>query len=175
MSRPPTEQLSAGLRPTVQAAVAAVGFDLEDMEVRQAGRRTLLRVVVDADSGVGLDDIARLSRQVSAELDERDALLGGSYTLEVTSPGVERPLTAARHWRRAHLRAVEIRLVDGRTLTGRVGDAGADDVRVLVDGVVRDVRYTDVERAVVRVEFRSPPQSELAALTGADESDEEQK
>ena len=164
MPRPQPDQLGAGLRPTVERAVSSIGFDLEEIDVRQAGRRKLVRVVVDADSGVGLDDIAMLSRRVSAELDEQDEVLGGPYTLEVTSPGVDRPLTAPRHWRRAHLRQVEITMAEGGTVTGRVGRAGESSAPVLVDGAVREVRYADVERAVVRVEFRHPPVAELRAL-----------
>jgi ribosome maturation factor RimP len=156
--------VSERLRPTVEQAVSSIGFDLEEIDIRQAGRRKLVRVVVDADSGVGLDDIATVSRQVAAELDEQDEVLGGPYTLEVTSPGVDRPLTALRHWKRAHLRAVEITLVEGPSLSGRVGRADEDVVRVLVEGSVREVRYADVDRAVVRVEFRPPPAAELKAL-----------
>jgi ribosome maturation factor RimP len=129
-----------------------------------------VRVVVDSDSGVGLDDIATVSRRVALELDEQDEVLGGPYTLEVTSPGVDRPLTAQRHWKRAHLRAVEITIVEGGKLSGRIGRADEDAVRVLVDSDVRDVRYSAVDRAVVRVEFRSPPADELQALA-ADEPD----
>ena len=128
MPRPQPEQLSAGLRPTVERAVSSIGFDLEEIDVRQAGRRLLVRVVVDSDTGVGLDDIAALSRRVAAELDEQDEVLGGPYTLEVTSPGVDRPLTHVRHWRRAHLRQVEVALTDGRKVIGRIGRAAEDAV-----------------------------------------------
>ncbi|HEX4358624.1 MAG TPA: ribosome maturation factor RimP [Pseudonocardia sp.] len=166
MPRPQRDQLSAELRPTVERAVASVGFDLEEIDIRPAGRRHLVRVVVDADTGVGLDDIASLSRLVAAELDECDEVLGGPYTLEVTSPGVDRPLTAPRHWRRARLRQVEVALRDGAPVTGRVGDAGADAVVLLVGGALREVRYDDVERAAVVVEFRHPPEEELMALGG---------
>jgi ribosome maturation factor RimP len=164
MPRPQLDELRAELRPTVERAVAEVGFDLEDIDVRPAGRRTLVRVVVDADDGVGLDDIAALSRRVSVELDQRDAVLGGPYTLEVTSPGVDRPLTAPRHWRRARLRLVEVEPHEGGTFTGRVGDAGEEAVVLLVDGQLRRVRYTAVRRATVAVEFRHPPADELRVL-----------
>ncbi len=170
MPRHQPEQLSVSLRPTVERAVSSIGFDLEEIEIRQAGRRALVRVVVDADDGVDLDDIASLSRRVAAELDEQDAVLGGPYTLEVTSPGVDRPLSQPRHWRRAHLRSVEITLGDRGVLIGRVGQAGEASVQVLVDGVVREVRYAEVERAVVRVEFRQPPADELRALSARPDS-----
>jgi ribosome maturation factor RimP len=172
MPRPQPEQVSDRLRPTVERAVTSVGFDLEEIDIRQAGRRKLVRVVVDADSGVGLDDIATVSRQVAAQLDEQDEVLGGPYTLEVTSPGVDRPLTTSRHWKRAYRRAVEIALVGGPSLSGRIGRAGDDVVRVLVEGSVREVRYADVDRAVLRVEFRPPPAEELKALDADAESND---
>lgn len=163
MSTPrPGQQLHGVLEPIVTAA----GFELDGLDVHVTGRRHTVKLVVDSDGGVGLDDIARLSRAAAAELDQREHLIGGSYTLEVTSPGVDRPLTGPRHWRRAHLRTVAARTHDGRTVTGRVGTAGAESVALLVDGTVRELRYADVEHAAVQVEFRHPPADEVALLTG---------
>ncbi|GGM38515.1 ribosome maturation factor RimP [Longimycelium tulufanense] len=158
------DQLTAQLEPVVAEAVAALGFDLELLDVATAGRRRVVRVVVDSDDGVGLDEIAAASRAVSAALDARDDVLAGPYTLEVTSPGVDRPLTRPRHWRRARLRLVRARLADGGELLGRVGDTDADGVTLLVDGQLRRLEYEDVAKAVVEVEFRQPPAAELALL-----------
>jgi ribosome maturation factor RimP len=144
--------------------VADAGFELDQLDVRAAGRRHTVKVVVDSDAGVGLDDIATVSRAISAELDRNEHLIGGSYTLEVTSPGVDRPLTGQRHWRRAYLRQVAVRLHDGTKFTGRVGSAGEESVTVLVDGRRRDVRYADVAHAGVQVEFRPAPEHEVALL-----------
>ncbi|OLT11232.1 ribosome maturation factor RimP [Pseudonocardia sp. CNS-139] len=157
--QPPGELLGV-LEPIVRGA----GFELDRLDVRAAGRRHTVKVVVDADDGVGLDDIAAVSRALSAELDRHEHLLGGSYTLEVTSPGVDRPLTGERHWRRAHLRQVAVRTHEGRTFTGRVGEAGPDAVTVLVDGQLRELRYADVAHAGVQVEFRPAPAAELRLL-----------
>jgi ribosome maturation factor RimP len=150
------------LEPIVRAA----GFELDQLDVRAAGRRHTVKLVVDGDSGVGLDDIARLSRAASAELDQNEHLIGGSYTLEVTSPGTDRPLTLPRHWRRAFLRQVAVRLHEGGTLTARVGRAGEDSVTVLVDGARRELAYADVAHAAVQVEFRPPPDDEVVELGG---------
>lgn len=155
------------LEPVVADVVQRAGFDLERLDVQRAGRRQLVRVVVDSDSGVGLDEITTISRAVSAVLDEHGHLLAGPYTLEVTSPGVDAPLTSPRHWRRNHLRRVRVRLTNGTELTGRVGDADDAGVLLLVDGHVRELRFADVERAQVEVEFRQPPADELAALQAA--------
>lgn len=167
MSSPPHGAVIAELEPVVAEAVQAVGFDLEELDVQQAGRRRLVKVVVDADDGVGLDEIATISREVSTVLDAHEHVLEGSYTLEVTSPGVDRPLTKARHWRRARHRLVQVRLTDGSTLTARVGEAGDDGVDVLVDGTVRKLAYGAVEHAVVQVEFKQPPAAELQQLQRA--------
>ena len=168
MSSPRPEHASGSapgqLHGVLEPIVAAAGFDLERLDVRTAGRRHCVTIVVDSDRGVGLDDIARVSRAASDELDRNEHLIGGSYTLEVTSPGVDRPLTGRRHWRRAYLRQVAVRTRDGAAFTGRVGPAGDESVTVLVDGALRELRYAEVEHAGVQVEFRSPPEAELELL-----------
>ena len=160
------------LRGLLEPVVTEVGFELDALEVRSAGRRHTIRLVVDSDAGAGLDDIARLSRAASDALDRNEHLVGGSYTLEVTSPGVDRPLTTPRHWRRARLRLVTLRPQPGTALgdavlTGRVGAAGDDSVTLLVDGRLREVRYGDVAHAAVEVEFAPPPAGEVALLDPA--------
>ncbi|MEU7784922.1 MULTISPECIES: ribosome maturation factor RimP [unclassified Amycolatopsis] len=157
-------ELASRLQPIVAEAVTAAGFDLDSFEVQQAGRRQLVKVVVDADDGVGLDEVAEVSRKVSAALDENDHVLASAYTLEVTSPGLDRPLTQARHWRRARYRLVKITPADGTAFIGRVGHAGADAARVLEGGKFRDVRYADVAKAVVEIEFKQPPAEDLKLL-----------
>ena len=160
---------SDDLRGVLEPVVAAAGFELDALDVRAAGRRHTVRIVVDSDAGVGLDDIAAISRAASDELDRHEHLVGGSYTLEVTSPGVDRPLTTPRHWRRAHLRLVTVRPQPGSVLgdavfAGRVGTAGEESVTLLVDGRLREVRYADVAHAAVEVEFAPAPAKEIALL-----------
>jgi ribosome maturation factor RimP len=160
------------LEPVVADAVARAGFDLEMLHVQQAGRRQLLKVVVDSDAaegGIGLDQVAEVSRAVSEALDALEdsrsagSVLGGSYTLEVTSPGIDRPLTKPRHWRRARLRKVAVRQGED-SYTARVGDADDAGVALLVGKDVKHVKYQDIEHAVVEVEFREPPAAEVAML-----------
>jgi ribosome maturation factor RimP len=116
-----------------------------------------------------------VSRAVSLALDQRDELITGPYTLEVTSPGVDRPLTHPRHWRRNRLRLVRVALVAGGELLGRIGDCDDESVTLLASGALRRVRYTELSRAVVEVEFRQPPATELAALDGASRQDWEER
>ncbi|ONI70451.1 ribosome maturation factor RimP [Actinosynnema sp. ALI-1.44] len=155
--------LGAALEPVVRDAVGAAGFELEQLDVQRAGRRSLVKVVVDAEDGIGLDEVASVSRALSGVLDEHDHVLGGPYTLEVTSPGLDRPLTKPRHWRRARLRLVKVRTAE-ETFTGRVGDASENDVQLLVGGELRQVPFDAVDHAVVEVEFKQPPPDELARL-----------
>ncbi|QUH04416.1 ribosome maturation factor RimP [Saccharopolyspora erythraea] len=167
MSSPPRGEVAARLEPVVAEAVSAAGFDLEELDVQQAGRRRLVKVVVDAEEGVGLDEISEISRAVSKVLDAHEHVLAGSYTLEVTSPGVDRPLTRPRHWRRARYRLVRVRLADGSDLVVRVGEADDEGVVVLAGGEIRTLAYRDVERAVVEVEFQQPPAEDLVRLERA--------
>jgi ribosome maturation factor RimP len=117
---PATARLAGWIEPVIGAA----GYDLEELVVTPAGRRSIVRVVVDRDRGVTLDDIAEVSRAVSAVLDDNDDDLGRSpYVLEVTSPGVDRPLTEQRHWRRNVGRLVAVAVGPdgaGEQLTGRI-------------------------------------------------------
>lgn len=136
-----------------------LGMDLEDVTVQRAGRREVVRVVVDRDGGVDLDGIAEASRVISALLDAEPvaAQFAGAYVLEVTSPGVDRPLTQPRHWRRAVGRLVQAGLADGSVLLGRVASAGQDHALLREqDGSQSQVNYADVVRATVQVEFARP-------------------
>lgn len=156
--------LPGELHGVLEPIVRDAGFELDEFDVAAVGRRHTIRIVVDSDAGVGLDDIAGLSRAAAAELERFDDRLGDSYTIEVTSPGIGRPLTLPRHWRRARLRLVAVRPLDGATFTGRVGAAGDRSVTLLVGGVLRDLPYADVAHAAVEVEFSAPPAAELALL-----------
>lgn len=146
------DRLAKGLSPVIGDAVSAAGLDLEAVEITPAGRRRLVRVVVDKDGGVTLDDIADATQRVSRRLDDDDLMSDMSYTLEVTSPGTDRPLTQPRHWRRNVGRLVKVTTPDGG-FTGRVRAAGDDSATVEVDGSVREVGYAAVTKARVELEF----------------------
>ena len=149
----------------IRPVVAAAGMDLESVRVTAAGRRRLLRVVVDSDRGVSLDDAAAVSRQLSAALDTVAVMGDFPYTLEVSSPGVDRPLTDLRHWRRAVGRLVRVTVTDSggaRPVSGRVCAADADGVTLDVEGARRRFAYAALGPGAVQVEFGHRP-SELGA------------
>ncbi|MBF8187741.1 ribosome maturation factor RimP [Nonomuraea sp. K274] len=142
------------LMKLLEPVVSAEGLDLEDVTVTQAGKRRLLRVIVDRDGGVSLDDVADVSQAVSTALDEDDAMGQAAYTLEVSSPGVDRPLTEPRHWRRAAKRLVKAEMRDGTEIEGRILAADESGVDLDVAGAARRLDYEDLARGRVQVEFR---------------------
>lgn len=165
-----SDELAALLGPIVEAA----GADLEQVAVTPAGRHRVVRVVVDRDGGVDLDAIAELSRLVADALEAPDAadaaeaadaagtapasvadrvVGGGAYTLEVTSPGIDRPLTLPRHWRRAAGRLVSVALPDGSVVNGRVVTADEHAVELDVGGDRRTVPLAGLGPGRVQVEF----------------------
>ena len=158
------------LRAVVGQITAQAGFDLEDLTVQAAGRRRIVRVVIDGDDGVSLDDAADVSRAISEALDaDHDDPMGSApYALEVTSPGIGRPLTLPRHFRRARTRLVAITTTDGRGLTGHVL-ATTDTGLVLLTGTSGrdriDVPFDTIAKAKVEVEF-SPPSAAVRELLG---------
>jgi ribosome maturation factor RimP len=155
----------ARIADVIRPVIAAAGMDLELVRVTAAGRRRLLRVVVDSDRGVSLDDAAAISRELSTALDTVAVMGDFPYTLEVSSPGVDRPLTDQRHWRRAVGRLVQVTVTDSdgaRPVSGRVAAADADGVTLDVEGARRRFPYAVLGSGTIQVEFGHPP-SELGA------------
>lgn len=144
---------AAEIESELSAPLQALGLDVEAVEVTPAGKRRVLRVAVDKDGGVTLDDVAAATRQVNQILDASDVMGEQPYTLEVTSRGVDRPLTLPRHWRRNTSRLVKVTLADGSVLSGRIGASTDENVTLAVGGEEREVAYADVAKALVQIEF----------------------
>jgi ribosome maturation factor RimP len=161
--------LRARLRAVVEPVVEGAGYDLEDLTVSRAGRRHVVRVVLDRDGGLDLDAVADVAREVSAALDAAEEkageLVAGEYQLEVGSPGVDRPLTLPRHWRRNVGRLVKV-----GTLTGRI--VSVDDVGVLldVDGGHTLLAHADLHPGRVQVEFNRVEDPADDDLDGVDDA-----
>jgi ribosome maturation factor RimP len=155
-------------------AVQAVDLELEDVELRSVGRRLVVRVLVDSDHGVTLDEVATASRAVSDALDDSDVLGDEPYTLEVSSPGVDRPLTLPRHWRRNVSRLVAVTLADGAEVTGRIAELTDTEVRLEINLKgrlsTRTIALAEVRRALVQVEFSRVATAELDDDLGDDAS-----
>ncbi|MBL1102368.1 ribosome maturation factor RimP [Streptomyces coffeae] len=164
---------SERLRGLLEPLVSARELDLEEVEVTPAGRRRVLRIVVDSDDGVQLDTCAELSRDISGTLDETDAMGTTPYVLEVTSPGAERPLNEPRHYRRATGRLMRARLADGGELVARITAVDDEGLDVEVPGVkgrkptARRLAFKEISKARVEIEFNRKPAGQ------GDESKEE--
>jgi ribosome maturation factor RimP len=155
------------LAELIEPVAAAAGLDLESVRMSVAGRRRLLRIVVDGDHGVSLDDAADVSRDISAMLDEANALGEVPYTLEVSSPGVDRPLTEPRHWRRAVGRLVKVKVAGEPAVEGRILAADADGVTLELAKGERRFELGELGAGAIQIEFGRIPDAEL------DESDDE--
>ena len=156
MSAQRTPDITDRLAGLLAGPIEALGLDLEAVDLSRAGKRSVLRVAVDKDGGVDLDDIAAATGEVSRVLDDADAMGSAPYTLEVSSPGVDRPLTLPRHWRRNVGRLVRASLADGTELTGRIVGAGDEAADVEADGDVRRLAFADVAKARIQIEFTRP-------------------
>ncbi len=166
MSAP--QALSSRIEAALVDPLASLGLDVEAVEVTPAGKRRVVRVAVDQDGGVTLDDVADATRAVTEVLDGplNDAMGHQPYTLEVTSRGVDRPLTLPRHWRRNADRLVTVTLADGSAVIGRVvaADDGAEAGVVLdVAGRERRIAYAEVAKALVQIEFNRKGAAEESA------------
>lgn len=134
------------LRPTVQT----LGLELWGIEHLMRGRSSLLRIYIDSDQGITIEDCERVSRQVSGILDVEDPL-PGEYTLEVSSPGLDRPLFSFEHYQRFVGEVVNLRLrapIDGRRkFKGVLEQAEAEQITLIVDGALVSIPFAQIEKA----------------------------
>ncbi|MEU0859900.1 MULTISPECIES: ribosome maturation factor RimP [Streptomyces] len=150
---------SERLRELLEPLVISQGLDLEEIAVDSVGRKRVLRVVVDSDSGADLDAIADVSRALSAKLDETEAMGDAAYDLEVGTPGAERPLTEHRHFVRATDRLVKFQLTEDGELVARILAVDEEGLDVEVPGVkgrkatTRRIAFPEIAKARVQVEF----------------------
>ncbi|MFF4903070.1 ribosome maturation factor RimP [Streptomyces sp. NPDC001068] len=158
---------SERLRELVEPLVTSQGLDLEEIAVDSVGRKRVLRVVVDSDAGADLDQIADVSRELSAKLDENDAMGEGEYTLEVGTPGAERSLTEHRHYVRAVERLVRFQLAEGGELVARILDVDDEGLDLEVPGVKgrkatgRRLGFAEIDKARVQVEFNRKDKKDM--------------
>lgn len=166
------------VRDIIERAIAgnpiASGTDVENVTVTKAGRRDLVRVVVDRDGGIDLDAVAEMSRLFAEALDEPEvaATFSDAYVLEVTSPGVDRPLTTVKHWRRSIDRLVLVTQKSGPEILGRILGVDEASATISVEGQAEPVvvPFSEVEKALVQIEFNRPTADVLAGVD-VDEDD----
>ncbi len=156
------------IEEAIIAPLASLALDVEAVELTPAGKRRVLRIAVDKDGGVTLDEVAEATRAVGEVLDGSDVMGQQAYTLEVTSRGVDRPLTLPRHWRRNHDRLVKVALNEGEAIVGRITSSDANSVTLDVSGTAHEVAFDDVKKAMVQIEFNRKRPAEPAELADSD-------
>ena len=140
------EDISAAIRPIIEAS----GNYLEELTITSAGKVKILTVIVDSDSHLNLDQITVVTKEISEVIETLEELGDSAFTLEVTSPGIDRPLTKPRHWRKNFDRLVKITMTSGKDIQGRIGEA--TETNVLVGD--QKVSFEDIKRAVLEIEFK---------------------
>jgi len=141
------EEIAVAITPAIEAA----GCYLEEVTLTPAGKRKIMTVIVDGDTNLSLDQVTAVSKEVSAIVEVLPALGDTPFTLEVTSPGVDRPLTKPRHWRKNHGRLINATLTTDKTVKGRIGDSTEIDVEI--DSV--KIAFSEIKKALIEVEFKS--------------------
>ena len=141
----------------VTPAVSDLGFYLEDVHVATPGSHRIVTCIVDGDASLNLDQVTSVSRVISELLDEAVFMGETPFTLEVTSPGVDRPLTQPRHFAKNADRLLKIVKVDGSEVSGRILSNTDHDVTLTVtikkEATEQTVPLADIKRAVVEIEF----------------------
>ncbi len=136
----------------ISPLVHKLGFELEDVLLKSAGKNTIVQVLVDKNSGVSLDEVANLSIKLSDFFDDNKILENKTYTLDVGSPGIDRPLTKFRHWKKNLNRLVKIKS-KSNVFEGRIKNIDEFEVELEIKGKLQSFKYSDIENAVVQVEF----------------------
>ena len=149
--------LSEKITELVQPAVEKAGFFLEDVHVVSPGKHRIVTCIVDGQTPLNLDQVTSVSREISELLDSADFMDDSAFTLEVTSPGVDRPLTLPRHWHKNLNRLVKVINQDGSVVNGRITSVEESQVILNEDikGKLKEhtVIFSTIKRATVEIEF----------------------
>ena len=140
------EQVAAAITP----AIESLGFYVEDIAITSAGKRSMLTVIVDGDTHLSLDQVTVATKAISEIVENLPTLGNNPFTLEVTSPGLDRPLTKPRHWQKNKDRLIKIILINDKEITGRIKDSTQS--AVTVDEQV--INFADIKRATLEIEFK---------------------
>ena len=149
--------LSEKITELVQPAVEKAGFFLEDVHVVSPGKHRIVTCIVDGHTPLNLDQVTSVSRDISELLDAADFMDDTAFTLEVTSPGVDRPLTLGRHWKKNINRLVKVVKHDGSVINGRI--TSVEESHALLSEDIKGkskehtVVFADIKRATVEIEF----------------------
>jgi len=149
--------LTQSISDLISPAVTEAGFFLEEVQIATPGSHRIITCVVDGPTPLNLDQVTVASRLISELLDTAEFMGETPFTLEVTSPGVDRPLTQPRHWTKNLTRLIKVTLNDGATFTGRLTEFNESDATLVenIKGRIKEhtLAFADIKRAVVEIEF----------------------
>ncbi len=141
----------------ITPAILNAGFFLEEVQISNPGSQSVVICVIDGSKPLNLDEVATVSRIISTLLDEAPLMGAMSFTLEVSSPGVDRPLTLPRHWKKNITRLIRATMLNGDVLTGRLTEFNEKSATLVENIKGREQRHTlvlaDIKRAAVEIEF----------------------
>ena len=140
------EEIAAAITPTIES----LGFYLEDLNITSAGRRSMLTVIVDGDTHLNLDQVTSVTKAIGEIVENIQSLGQTPFTLEVTSPGIDRPLTKPRHWKKNVDRLVKVVLQDTSEVKGRIKDSNQETATI--DDKL--IKFAEIKRATLEVEFK---------------------
>jgi len=149
--------LTQSITDLISPAVTEAGFFLEEVLIASPGSHRIVTCVVDGPTPLNLDQVTVASRVISELLDTAEFMGETPFTLEVTSPGVDRPLTQPRHWTKNLTRLIKVTLSDGAVITGRLTEFDEVNAKLVenIKGRIKEhtVAFADMKRAVVEIEF----------------------
>ena len=140
------EKIAAALAPIIEAS----GNFLEDLSITTAGKHRILTVVIDSEKHLTLDEVTVVTKSLSEIVENLSEIGDLPFTLVVTSPGVERPLTLPRHWKKNLGRLINIVLNDGTLINGRIGESTQSEVTV----AQKKINFADIKKATIEIEFK---------------------
>jgi ribosome maturation factor RimP len=141
------DRIAEAITPTIENS----GAFLEDVTLVRAGKKSLLTVIVDNETGLNMDQVTEISRNISELVEALPEMGNTPFTLEVTSPGIDRPLTLPRHWRKNKGRLIKVTKIDGAIVEGRIGDSS--ETTVMIDGV--EISFSHIKKAIVQIDFKA--------------------
>jgi ribosome maturation factor RimP len=148
-----SDQITQLVTPTVESH----GLFLEDVHIVSPGKHRIVTCIVDSPTSLNLDQVTEISREISELLDAASFMGDAPFTLEVTSPGVDRPLTKERHFTKNLGRLIKVVTVNGTVITGRAVSSHSDAVTLKVIDKKSEkeiiIQLADIKRATVEIEF----------------------
>lgn len=143
------------VKEAIEPIISQAGLFLEALQISTAGKHRTIRVLVDGEKSLSLDEVTAITKPISERLDSLEAIGERAFTLEVSSPGVDYPLTLPRHWRKNQRRLVKVILNSGESIIGRIVNSDESAVELELPKVpLKSLRFDEIKSAHIEIEFK---------------------